>query len=418
MKEQIHARKRAEEAAQGAQPAAQPAAKPVPKVTPKVTKSAARPVNKPVTKAAAKPVVKAGAKAGVKPVAKAGAKPVAKASVKPVAKAGVKPVAKAGAAGASTRRKAAGATATAEKRPSRTGAKRTGSGRRKGNDPEAVVDREFRPKKSSPLPMIGIVVVLAAGAFGAMQFLGGDDEANAAGPDTDVAAAGAGASALDDVTNGTEDANADDPTEAGDTEATPEPDPEPAEEEKPKKPKKKPSEMTDADYDPSEVSWDHLEKFGPSNDTTSEEWAEINRLVVQFTDPDAGAAGGRAGKKLEEQFKEKAFPALVNAMMKLDLTSDEGHRTGDVIQKRLQFIANGRNAGWKYERDEWPNKTAKYNRQVVVLLHGVWERAKEDPAYWRTYAKLDQKGAAEEAAVTDDGASEDELDELDELDDL
>ncbi|MCP3919455.1 MAG: hypothetical protein GY711_28285 [bacterium] len=399
MKEKILARKKAEAEAAG-KDAAAPAAKSVQTAAKKVER-VTKPVGKPVAKSGSKPVVTKAA-AG-RPVVKAGAKPVAK-------------VTKSARPAAVTRRKKGDDDGEADtKRPARVAGGRRGARR----DPDSVVGREFKPKKSSsiPLPFIGIVVVLIAAGFGAMKFLGGDDEANAAETDG-VAAAGLGAggeeggAALDD--SGSEDEGTDDEPVIDE----PDPDPEPAEE-KPKKPKKKLADMTDADYDPSEVSWDDLEKFEASDGTTAEEWAEIKRLVVTFTDPDAGAAGNRAGNKLQEQYKEKAFPALVNKLLTLNLTNTEDHRTGDLVQKRLEMISNGKNAGWKYEIDEWPNRTAKFNRKVVVLLHKVWNRAKDDEAYWRSYAKLEAKGDAEEGdAPAEDAASDDDLDELDDLDDL
>lgn len=163
-------------------------------------------------------------------------------------------------------------------------------------------------------------------------------------------------------------------------------------------------------YDPSSVDLSTLEMFVAQEGTTSTEWDDIQQLTALAIDPDAGAAGARAVKKLVETYGPKAFGSIVNRMTKIDYSTEQGFRDGDVLQRALMDISNGKNAGWAYSTSD---KDHLFNKKVVKLLHKVWDRARVDEAYWLNYSKQD--GAAEEkedaAELTDD-----DLDALDDID--
>ena len=54
----------------------------------------------------------------------------------------------------------------------------------------------------------------------------------------------------------------------------------------------------------------------------------------------------------------------------------------------------------------------KFNRKVVALLYKVWNRAKDDEAYWLNYTKQDKAADESEGEIL----SDDDLDDLDDLD--
>ena len=89
------------------------------------------------------------------------------------------------------------------------------------------------------------------------------------------------------------------------------------------------------------------------------------------------------------------------------------NQAGDVCQRSLQNIANGRNVGWYHSYREEPNKTAIQNTRCVDLLYNnVWARELREPGYFERYAKIEEKKKADEPAE-DDGALDDALDDLD-----
>ncbi len=106
-----------------------------------------------------------------------------------------------------------------------------------------------------------------------------------------------------------------------------------------------------------------------------------------MVDPLAGAAGGRAGKRLKEAGR-LAIPALINVFKTRDMGSDAGFRDGDVLQRTLEKIYNGKNFGWKYStepNDHW------YNRRVVELFWKSWDKYQGDEEGWLHFAGLDKE---------------------------
>jgi outer membrane protein assembly factor BamB len=55
----------------------------------------------------------------------------------------------------------------------------------------------------------------------------------------------------------------------------------------------------------------------------------MGELITSLMDPYAGAAGMRAGRKLEK-FGRKALPVYINQMLTLDYATEEGKSNGDV----------------------------------------------------------------------------------------
>lgn len=179
----------------------------------------------------------------------------------------------------------------------------------------------------------------------------------------------------------------------------------------PKTAAKYPDELYDP-KDPAEPQIATYAMFETPPGTSPDEWEEIMDLARTMIDPDAGAAGNRAAIALEKKGKP-AFPAIVNVMLTLDYSTKDGNQAGDVCQRSLQNIANGRNVGWYHSYREEPNKTAIQNTRCVDLLYNnVWARELREPGYFERYAKIEEKKKADEPAE-DDGALDDALDDLD-----
>jgi hypothetical protein len=176
----------------------------------------------------------------------------------------------------------------------------------------------------------------------------------------------------------------------------------------------------DVIYDPTDPAEPKLADFEPFSvppGVDESEWLEIMDLARVMIDPDAGAAGTRAAIALEKKGKA-SFPAIINVMLNLDFADPEGNMAGDVCQRSLQNIANGRNVGWYHEYRQEPNKTAIQNARCVELLYEkVWSRELKEPGYFERYAKIDEMKKRDEAPSEDKGGTvlDDELDALDDF---
>jgi hypothetical protein len=258
-----------------------------------------------------------------------------------------------------------------------------------GDDAENSGRRQ--PKKKSPLPLVGSLLFLLIAAFLVWKFVLSDAPVAATTTDDTVAEAGSQT----------------DPEGTADvTEEPTTPEPEELVEEVPAEdpPAEEPEEAAEPvnRYDPSSVDLAALEVFEAQEGTTPAEWSDIQQLTATAIDPDAGAAGTRAVKKLIETYGSKAFGSIVNRMAKLDYSTEQGYRDGDVLQRALMDISNGKNAGWEYgtgDREHYLNKKA------VMLLHRVWARARSDEAYWLKYSKQDDP-LVEEVPAEDPPAEE------------
>jgi hypothetical protein len=135
-----------------------------------------------------------------------------------------------------------------------------------------------------------------------------------------------------------------------------------------------------------------LPELGKYSKSSDEEWANIVTLAQTFTDLDAGARSGRAGRQLEE-IGRPAFPALLNQFRVLNLSDEVDFRKGDMIQRALEKICKGRNYGWKYEKDL---ESVVYNKKSIKAWFGAWEKAGEDDEQWAGLTKQTAKPAEPE----------------------
>jgi hypothetical protein len=172
--------------------------------------------------------------------------------------------------------------------------------------------------------------------------------------------------------------------------------------------------------DPAEPQLHEFERFGPPEGVSDDEWASLQEDVRTMLDPDAGAAGGRAQRALEEAGR-KAVPAIINAMLDLNLATDGGYMNGGVCYKALRNICNNQGFAWDYRFDDSPKKCTLENRRTVEKYHQVWEKVIGNPEYWWQFTKLDKDESADQPAAADDDDAAgigSELDGLDDLDDL
>ena len=368
MKEKILARKKAE--AEAAQAAAAKAAAP--------KAPAARPAAKPAARpAAAKP-------AAAKPAAKpAPAKP---APAKPVAKpAAAKPAARGKRSGGGSKRRAAPA------------------------------------KKKSAVPAllgIGGLVIVAGGALFVFK-----DDIMPSEPDEVQAADATQVASEDGAATTPENDAAATPAEPAADEAPGDDAADPAAEDAPEP---EPVSLLDDEPDPAEAAdpgepqisasqealldLTTLSTYDKVDDTTQEEWDEMNELMVTFLDEEAGAAGNRARNKLRD-IGRKAFPVILNNLRTLDLETPLGRQSGMLSQRLLSEICGGINYGWR----DAPEKTdAIFNAKVIRKWHSEWGNAENDVEYWIRMAKLNDEEAdllrAELGSSSSDAEEDDPFD--------
>ncbi|MEQ1892248.1 MAG: hypothetical protein ABL998_06880, partial [Planctomycetota bacterium] len=161
----------------------------------------------------------------------------------------------------------------------------------------------------------------------------------------------------------------------------------------PAKEEKKPAEPKVKD--PASIDLAALADFGPTPDTSAEEWAQMQEWVVDWMDLTAGAAGNRAGLKLKEA-KRKAVPVILNHFKKLDFSTTEGRKSGDLCQKALQDIWNGTNFDWRYADDAAGKPVTDPNdvwfcKRATELWCSLWRQAEENIEVWIQKAKLEEK---------------------------
>lgn len=238
-------------------------------------------------------------------------------------------------------------------------------------------------KKKSPaglLSIVGLVVVGAALFLFKDKLFGGDAPAEGEGSTVNAGT--------------TPEAGAPSPETAA-AEATPEPTPEPVaerEEAAPAEPEKKPDPKV---KDPASVDLAAIADFGPTPDTTPEEWTKLQETVVQMLDTEAGAASTKARRALLEQ-KRKAVPAILNAFKKLDFATDEGRKSGDLCQSTLKDIWNGTNFDWRYP-DPAAGKPVTdpgdvwFCKRSTELWCSLWKQAEANIEVWIERAKLEEK---------------------------
>lgn len=354
----------------GGAPAAavKPAAKPAPRPA-DAPSAPARPVPARPVAAAPQPVSQAAPKPAPKPLTEE------KDSVRAAANAAAERVRDAG-------RKSAPAAAAADEGESK-------SGSRKRSKAGAGAGRHTARKQKSKAPMLAAVVVLMVAGGGATWFLTrGDDTASQAAekgtegaaesaPETPAAAPVETATPTDGAASAPQT-----PAEAGDAAGEA---PALAAEEPP------PAKPADEDID--------LGTFPDESKlpgTSDEDWASIQTWTTNFLDANAGAAGNRARSKLFERGRE-SFPALLNAMKRLDFSTDDGFRAGDLAQRFLMDVCNGQNFDWRYGTA--PTDVI-FNKKVVRSWIKAWEQGRETPKAWAKLTKTTAEDAAKLFAIT------------------
>jgi len=151
--------------------------------------------------------------------------------------------------------------------------------------------------------------------------------------------------------------------------------------------------------DPATIDLTAIPDFGPTPDTTPEEWTKMNEQVGVWMDVEAGAAGNRARLELIKQTR-KAVPVILNTFKKLDFSTKDGRSNGGHCQKALMQICNGTNFDWKYV-DEAAGQVYDnpddvwFCKRVVELWSNSWKQAEADIKAWIKIAKLEEKDPAE-----------------------
>jgi hypothetical protein len=336
--------------------------------------------------------------AAVPPSAKKPAAPRAAAPAKP--KAAAVPAPKAGTSRSGSKDSVRSAAEAAADRVRNAGPKKSGAsaggkaagakGKPSSRSSSRRTKREPKKKKSSVGMLIGGVVVLAAIAFGAMFFLKQGDSETQAAENVAVAQPEVTEEAAVEV----EEAPTEDVEEPEVVDPEPEKEPEPA-----------------APKDPASVDLSLLADQVKLPETSDDDWATIVQQVATFVDPNAGAAGNRSRKQLLA-LGRVAFPAILNAFKRVDVTVQDGYRTGDLVQKLLQEICRGNNFGWRYSTEP---ADAYFNKRVIEMWFKSWAQVVENPKAWVQMGKLTEEEAAEYMAAHEDPADIGVSDDLDDF---
>ena len=115
-----------------------------------------------------------------------------------------------------------------------------------------------------------------------------------------------------------------------------------------------------------------LEKWSGNS---AAEWTEIQEDLALFLE-DSGAQSNRAGLRLVESYPRGAYPAIVNAMMKVNFEDKDGLFQASTLNELLIKIGQGTNYGWESTAnleagsEAWA-KAVLFNKKIV----GVWQKA-------------------------------------------
>ncbi len=309
--------------------------------------------------------------------------------------------------------------AKASSRPKRSGsgrssAKRSDSDGAEGEGRSKRTRRERPQKKKSPVPLIATGVILIAAVAAGVVFLGGgDDEAPGETTGTDTVANAASAEGAGDGTAAPEAGGSAGDAAAGDGEATAAGAGSAAPEGEagassvaaaPEEPKKKPKPAASEPVDLTA-----LEPFGKPDGVTSEQWTKLQEDAEMFFDVDAGAAGGRARRRLEEA-GQPAWPAILNEMIKLDPGKPDDNEQGMLAQRALNAARGSQTSqafDWRTPDDGvLSEKNLRYNRKLIKALYDSWAAVVVDPSHW---GRIDKAEAAAEAKADTEKKIEDEF---------
>ncbi len=318
----------------------------------------------------------------------------------------------------------------AAKPTSRTGARRAGAGRATTGDDDAGDGGEGRrsrrgrpePKKKSPLPLIAAAVVAIGGVGGYFIYTGTQSDAaeteDGQTPDTDTANAnGETPEGADGAGDGSTDGDTA-PAAEGADEGTPEgaATPEPAAE----KPTPKKKGLVGKTTEELVAMVAALEPFPKPTALTDEEWAEMNKdadLVFE----DAGAASGRAEKRLGVDGNQYAWPLMINRMAKIDFGDEYQVQSGMAAQRVMQMARGSKNMGgmgWMTAAEtkdgEFNDRAHRKDLMLIIKAHESWTTATQDPEWWPK--KLYKGEMYKEAEALKANRIEGELEGLDNLD--
>ena len=272
------------------------------------------------------------------------------------------PAAKPAAKSAPKSRAASSKAAKGERpaRPTRSGAARSGAtaSRRSRDGAEGGAKRSRREKpekKSSPMLLIAGVVLILGGAgayFGGL--FGGDPTEETSSEGTDAVTASGDQEDAGDTSESaaTDDASAE--AAAADEAATPEgeatseaPSIEPAV--KPK-PRKKTGKLTDNSTDELKAMFAALEPFTRPQEISEAEWNELGQKAdLLFVD--AGRKSAAAERELSIDGKKEIYPLVINKYIAMDFESEEQVLGGKSAARVLTAVRGSKNdrfdIGWR-----------------------------------------------------------------------
>lgn len=346
------------------------------------------------------------------------------------------PAAKPAARSAPKSRAASSKAAKGERpaRPTRSGAARSGAtaSRRSRDGAEGGARRSRREKpekKSSPMLLIAGVVLILGGAgayFGGL--FGGDPTEETSSEGTDAVTASGDQEDAGDTSESaaTDDASAE--AAAADEAATPEgeatseaPSTEPAV--KPK-PRKKTGKLTDNSTDELKAMFAALEPFTRPQEISEAEWNELGQKAnLLFVD--AGRKSAAAERELSIDGKKEIYPLVINKYIAMDFESEEQVLGGKSAARVLTAVRGSKNdrfdIGWRTagesEDGTFGEKELRQDLMIVINLHKSWSKVVADPAHWERIYIGEMYKEAEEIMQESAESKLDDLDDLD-LDDL
>ena len=316
-------------------------------------------------------------------------------------------------------------------RPTRSGAARSGAtaSRRSRDGAEGGARRSRREKpekKSSPMLLIAGVVLILGGTgayFGGL--FGGDSTEETSSEGTDAVTASGDQEDAGNTSEAaaTEDAPAEataaDEAATPGAEAAPEaPSTEPAAGEP--KAKKKTGKLTDNSTDELKAMFAALEPFTRPQEISEAEWNDLGQKAdLLFVD--AGRKSAAAERELSVDGKKEVYPLVINRYIKMDFESEEQVLGGKSAARVLTAVRGSKNdrfdIGWRTagesEDGTFGEKELRQDLMIVINLHKSWSQVLADPAHWERIYIGEMYKEAEE--IMKDSA-ESKLDDLDDLD--
>ncbi|MEZ6016570.1 MAG: hypothetical protein R3F49_15745 [Planctomycetota bacterium] len=136
--------------------------------------------------------------------------------------------------------------------------------------------------------------------------------------------------------------------------------------------------------DPNGVDLSVLTPYGKPPGMDDATWTALSDDAKLMFDPNAGAKGNRAEKRLEEAGLN-AWPAITNEFIKLNLRNPDDNVLGMKAQRLLDRIRGGGGVDaekvlafdWRtpaVSGGELERKDLYYNLVLIVELHDVWRR--------------------------------------------